>query len=181
MIITPAIVQNASASRKNCKSVIQTLIKCVGTDDVRTNDSRNPIKAFLKYRCWNPRCLNSIVRFQEKTGYSNPCRHLMSGYARNQPFLEQEKVISQLLCEARQKHEREGNSVAGYFKIHCLSVYNRAVHAYLRLITSKHLPLSIITSRDFRFVSRFNQPKVEKLSSVIYKLQERAERKYLPS
>ena len=161
---------------RNQKEVVTSIMKCVGSEIVSSRGEGELTKKFVKYRCPNSGCVDPIVRFLEKSGFSNPYRHLLSCYARNQLIAAQQKVVSPLLAEARTEARRSGCSILDYLSGKSLPSYDKAIEAYLNFILAKNLPLCTVESKEFRALSRYDiSISVDKITQVSYKLVELAE------
>ena len=91
---------------------------------------------------------------------------------------EQEKVIISMFNDARQRSKKEGGTILSYFAASTVSVFDKQVYAYLKLVINKHLPLSIIESQEFRNVSKYSvSMSIERFTNIIFALVELVEKK----
>ncbi len=139
---------------KERKLVVTTLMRFRGIESINCNDGST--KTYLKHQWPKPGC-NFIVNFATNTGFTNPYRHLLTCCGRNKPFDKQEIVIADLLEAAQISAKKSGGTILSHFNVNALSDYEKALHAYLRLIVLRNLRLSIVECTSFRSLSKFSE------------------------
>ncbi len=130
-----------------------TLMKHIGTD-VSTNHGLST--NFLKYKCPKQTC-GVFVRFREKTGFSNPYRHLFSCYGMGKSSEEQEKILSELYEEVIELADKHGGTVLNHFQVSALTDYEKMIYSHLKLIIDCNLPISLVESPMLRSLSKYRK------------------------
>lgn len=104
----------------------------------------------MSYQCPKSDFKAGPIRFQDKSGFKNPYRHLMRCFAKGKPANEQETKLLDLYKEALEKSKSQGGTIRSHFASTSLNEYEKTVAAYIRLLVTKNLPLTLVSDPKFR-------------------------------
>lgn len=116
----------------NLRLVVTFLIRYVSSETtIGATDGKEDLnwKKYLKYECPKQRFLCSTIRFQEKSGFSNPYSHLLFCYAPHKSVGEQEILFVNLFRAAEKKYTKRGGMLQLCFNLQATSEYEKATQA----------------------------------------------------
>lgn len=146
--------------RPTPKDVVVSIMHFAGREEklvTHRNAGQTSMKIYLSYKCRKPGCPNPTVSFADKSGYNNPYRHLKQCYAKGHPPDTQDEILHQLYFDARTMMMKRGGTMLSNANVSAVTKYDLAMHAYIRLIVMKSVPLSCVEDPDFRHFCKYDE------------------------
>ncbi len=169
------------SNRKPTQKIVTPLMRFVGCQNGNVRDKSSEtidIKHFFKYECPRTGCTRGTIKFATTSGFTNPHVHLNACYRHGLASSEQFDKLEEMYCKALEEKEKRGGTIRSNFNMEALSMFDKAVNGYLRLIMYKSVPLSCVEDNEFRRLCKFDVIIRRKLiTNVIYKLSEALEKK----
>ena len=78
----------------------------------------------LIYRYPNFNCIKHTIKFEEKSGYSNPYRHLRSCLGKDKTSEEQYILLRKLYVEHREDNSTSNGSLLSHFSLRTILDYD---------------------------------------------------------
>lgn len=140
---------NPNGTRVSPETIVKAVMEFVGHEDAPGHP-----RGKLVYKCLKVNC-GRIIKYNSKSGFSNPYQHLRCCYAKAKKPWQQHEVLKGLYEDALKQQALSGGTILPHFNVEALCEADCATFYYIRLIFMFNLPISIVENGIFRSISRF--------------------------